>query len=79
MQDHHCRMREHQQAYYRYQEYRNQQTALGQPIKRNVNDFDNSYSQCNTQCQCTLDFNACYQRCGGMVLQYKECTAFCSK
>jgi hypothetical protein len=77
MQDQSCRMTEHKHAYYRFQQYRNQQTALGKPVKKSVNDFDNSYFQCNVTCHCPIEFNSCYQRCGGIVTQHQECTAFC--
>lgn len=78
MQDQNCRMTAHQQAYYRYQQYSDHQKSLGKPVKRSVNDFDNSYNECNSACHCTPDFNACYQSCGGIVSQHKECTAFCN-
>lgn len=77
MSDQNCRAQEHQNAYYRYQTYHDQQVAHGKPVKRNISDFDNSYSVCHHACNCTTDFNLCYRSCGGVVTQHQECTAFC--
>jgi hypothetical protein len=78
MQDQNCRLQEHQSAYYRYQLYRDSQVKKGLPVVRSVSDFDNSFGNCHATCNCTNDFNLCYQSCGGVVLEQKVCTAFCN-
>lgn len=77
VQDHHCRTQAHKQAFYHYKAYHDRQIAQGKPVKRSINDFDDSFSVCHHTCSCTTDFNGCYQGCGGAVLAQKECTAFC--
>lgn len=63
-----CRMIAHQAAYDQFQSYMNRQKRLHKPIEKSVNDFDNSYYQCNVSGECMSDFNKCYQSCGGTVI-----------
>jgi uncharacterized protein YceK len=77
IQDQNCRNQEHQYAFYRYEAYRDKQTAQDKKIDKTVDDFDQGFLQCKTMCHCEVDFNLCYQNCGGVVLQHQVCTAFC--
>lgn len=78
MQDQNCRMQAHQNAYYQFQSYSEEQRSQGKKIDRSIDDFDHSYSECGQKCHCTSDFNLCYQNCGGSVFEHKVCTAFCN-
>lgn len=73
-----CRAQAKQNAVYQYELYRSDQERSGQPIKKSVSDFDDSYN-CNNNCNCAPTYNACYSACGGQILTHKECVAFCDK
>jgi hypothetical protein len=78
LQDQNCRMQARQDAFYRYQQYRDEQTSRGEKNDRSIDSFDDSYSRCNHSCHCVSDFNICYENCGGVVQKNKVCTAFCN-
>ena len=74
-----CRMRAHREARRQFEVYERKTRARGEPVQRDVNDFDDSYFRCNQECDCASSFNSCYSACGGQVLERQVCTAFCNQ
>jgi hypothetical protein len=73
-----CRMRARQDAVYEYERYKHERKREGKEIKKDVSDFDRSYS-CSSSCNCEPTYRSCYAACGGQVLQRDVCVAFCDK
>lgn len=80
MRNENCRERAHQDALFQFEAYKREQRARGERINKSVSDFDQSY-RCgmSTSCDCTPAYNACYNSCGGKVIENKICVAFCGK
>ena len=77
-QNNNCEMQAQENAAYSYHAYVKAQQAAGKKIRKNIDDFDNSY-MCNESCNCRSNFNLCYSTCGGKVTSRQICTAFCNK
>jgi hypothetical protein len=78
MKNQDCRLRAHQDALTQFEMYKQERKREGKPLKKDVKDFDQSYT-CGSSCNCEPTYNACYSACGGQVLERKVCVAFCDK
>ncbi|MCW5584286.1 MAG: hypothetical protein KIT56_10540 [Gammaproteobacteria bacterium] len=78
MNNENCRLRAHQDAVYQFEMYKHERRKHGAPVKKDVSDFDMSYT-CNHSCNCEPTYRSCYSACGGQVLERDVCVAFCDK
>lgn len=77
-QNNQCEMMAQQSAMFQYRAYVSQQRAAGQPVTATVqNFFDDSSCQMQSYCNCTPQYNQCYQFCGGRIIAQQKCVAFC--
>lgn len=62
-----------------YDRYIRDRQKKGREIKKEKSDFE--YASCGpascTQ-ECNNNYKSCYSSCGGVVNEFKKCTAFCN-
>jgi len=73
-----CVQRVHQDAEYRYQQYRQTQLSRGARVTKSLRQFEDR-TECRKSCTCRVTFNTCYSACGGQVFEHKKCIAFCDE
>lgn len=59
-----------------YAAYVRHQKHYGFSVTKRLSDFAD-YSQCRAACGCESDYRQCYTHCGGVVLETRQCVAFC--
>ena len=77
-----CLAKEQADAERRFADYRVERTKKGKKIEKQLSDFDYSYrcgySDARYTKTCEPDFVACFANCGGTVVPYTYCSAFCN-
>lgn len=73
-----CRQQALNAARPQYRAYRRRQRWSGKPVTMSLNDFAD-FSACQANCGCQPNYRQCYSNCGGQVIPFTRCVAFCPK
>ncbi|MEI6557994.1 MAG: hypothetical protein WCO00_06275 [Rhodospirillaceae bacterium] len=82
LQEDSCKSNSHREASHEFDRYVRERQRNHQEIKKQVSDFDHSYScssSSNCEASCGSDFRMCFTNCGGVVTSRQECTMFCDQ
>ena len=73
-----CLLRQRNAARFRYDSYKEQRQTAGLEIDKSLESFaDTSVCKQRDSNDCTDDYKACYELCGGKVVPVKRCVARC--
>lgn len=62
-----CKSRAMGEARLKYDSYLSEQRSKGEPVEKDLNSFYSSDS-CVEHCNCTTDYQSCFQLCGGELI-----------